>query len=125
VKSDVIGAYDRSTGILVIDTYAKLAKGEESLRRFGPPSIDDITPYGETWIKPGSHLHTDGAKAYHSVAKPLGIFHAYVDHQSGEYSRHERFKGKLREISTQRIDGQWGNLRTMPDMGLVRTTIGL
>ena len=38
------------------------------------------------------------------------VFHAYVDHQSGEYSRHQRFKGKLREISTQRVDGQWGNL---------------
>ena len=47
-----------------------------------------------------------------SCAKSLGIFHAYVDHQAGEYSRHENFKGKKREISTQRIDGQWGNLKT-------------
>jgi len=111
VKSDVIGAYDRSSGILILEIYDKLCAGEKSLRRFGPPKRDDVLPLVERWVKEGSLLFTDGAKAYVSACASLGLRHAYVDHQSGQYSRYEKIDRKLREISTQRIDGQWGNLK--------------
>jgi len=34
-----------------------------------------------------------------------------VDHGAGEYTRKEVIRGKMRVISTQGIDGAWGNLK--------------
>ena len=45
-------------------------------------------------------------------AKEHSWTHAYVDHEEGEYVRYQRLRGKVREVSTQRIDGQWGNFKT-------------
>ena len=112
VKSDVIGIYDRSAGTIVLETFDKLMAGDDIERRFGPPRYEDVEGMAREYIAPGSILFTDGAKAYAKVAKEEGWQHAYVDHQNGEFIRHQRVGGKLREVSTQRIDGAWGNFQT-------------
>ena len=112
VKSDVIGIYDRSAGTIVLETFDKLMAGDDIERRFGTPRYEDVEGMAREYIAPGSILFTDGAKAYAKVAKEEGWQHAYVDHQNGEFIRHQRVGGKLREVSTQRIDGAWGNFKT-------------
>ena len=112
VTSDVIGIYDRSIGIIVLETFDKVQAGDDIECRFGPPRYEDVEGMARDYIAVGSILFTDGAKAYAKVAKEEGWRHAYVDHQNGEFIRHQRIGGKLREISTQRIDGAWGNFKT-------------
>ena len=63
-------------------------------------------------IADGTILFTDGAKAYEKLAKEKGWVHAYVDHEEGEFSRDQRIRGKVRKVSTQYIDGVWGNFKT-------------
>ena len=63
------------------------------------------------YIAEGSILFTDGAKAYEKLAKEKGWPHAYVDHEEGEFARKQMIRRKLRTVSTQAIDGLWGNLK--------------
>ena len=63
-------------------------------------------------VKNGSLLYTDGAKAYESLSPKYGLHHQYVDHQKGEFVRKQHFKGKMRTISTQGIDGLWDRMKT-------------
>ena len=62
-------------------------------------------------IAPGSVLFADSAKAYIGPAKDHGLYLSCVDHGSGEYTRKEQLRGKMRTVSTQGIDGAWGNLK--------------
>ena len=100
----------RHTSRLLVVAYDKLKKYEDD-RRFGPPSIDDVTPLVERII-PGSLLFTDVARAYTAACKAHVIHNSQVDHSSGEFTRRERLQGKLRVVSTQGIDGAWGRLKT-------------
>ena len=113
VKADVMGIYDRSSGLVVLDTYEKVKSDEYDLdRRFGPPRYEDVEGMAAEYIAEDSILFTDGAKAYEKLAKERGWAHAYVDHQEGEFSRDQRIRSKLRKVSTQYIDGVWGNFKT-------------
>lgn len=40
-----------------------------------------------------------------------GVHFRSVDHNSGEFMRKETFRGRLRVVSSQGIDGTWGNLK--------------
>ena len=42
----------------------------------------------------------------------LQDFNSQVDHNKGEFSRREHIAGRVRVVSTQGIDGAWGNLKT-------------
>ena len=95
---------------MLIQAYDKLKKDEDD-RRFGPPTIADVRSLVDK-IDPTSILYTDGARAYEALAKEYGIKWSSVDHSSGEFTRRERLWGKLRVVSTQGIDGQWGLLKT-------------
>jgi len=109
VKGDFRGLFERRSGRLLVEAYEKVKKDEDE-RRFGPPSVGDVRPLVER-LRPGSLLFTDGARAYISVCKELGVFNSQVDHNKGEFSRRETIRGKLRVVSTQAIDGTWGNLK--------------
>lgn len=74
VKGDFRGLFDRATGRLFVEAYDKVKKDEDD-RRFGPPTVDDVTPLIER-IRQGSLLFTDGARAYSSVSKEFGILNA-------------------------------------------------
>lgn len=54
----------------------------------------------------GSVLCTDGHKGYRRLPR-YGYFHAWVDHDAGEYVRGQ--------VHTQTIDGYWGLLKTHLD----------
>jgi len=109
VKGDFRGLFERGTGRLFIEPYDKLKKDSDE-RRFGPPNVANVRPLVEK-VNPSSILYTDGARAYESLCKELGIRWSSVDHSSGEYVRRERLWGKLRVVSTQGIDGTWGRLK--------------
>ena len=109
VKGDFRGLFERHTGRLFVEAYQKLKKDEDD-RRFGPPSSADVRPLVER-VAEESLLFTDGAKAYTAVCKEIGILNEQVDHNKGEFSRRQFIKGKLRVVSTQGIDGAWGNLK--------------
>ena len=109
VKGDFRGLYERHTGRLLVEAYQKLRK-EDDERRFGPPSADDVRPLVERLL-PGTLLFTDGARAYTCVCKELGIFNSQVDHNKGEFTRRETIQGKVRVVSSQGIDGAWGNMK--------------
>ena len=109
VKGDFRGLFERHTSRLFVEAYQKLKKDEDD-RRFGPPSSDDVRPLVERLV-PGTLLFTDGAKAYTAVCKELNILNEQVDHNKGEFTRRQVIKGKLRVVSTQGIDGAWGNLK--------------
>ena len=110
VKGDFRGIYERSSGRLFIEAYDKVQKDSDE-RRFGPPTVADVRPLVER-IAAGSILYSDGARAYQSLAKEIGLRWSCVDHSSGEFVRRERLWGKLRTIYTQGIDGTWGSLKT-------------
>jgi hypothetical protein len=109
VKGDFRGLFERRSGRLLVEAYQKVGKDSDE-RRFGPPCRDDVLPLVER-LRPGTLLFTDGARAYTSVCKNFGIYNAQVDHNKGEFSRRENIRGKQRVVSTQGIDGAWGNLK--------------
>jgi len=109
VKGDFRGLFERRSGRLFVEAYEKVSKDSDE-RRFGPPCVADVLPLVER-LRPGTLLFTDGARAYTSVCKDMGIFNAQVDHSKGEFSRRQTIHGKLRVVSTQGIDGAWGNLK--------------
>ena len=51
-------------------------------------------------------------QAYTAVCKEFAIHNEQVDNNKGEFLRRQTIKGKLRVVSTQGIDGAWGNLKT-------------
>ena len=104
VKGDIWGCVDRETGVLVLEVYDKVKVGDLWERRFGPPKADELTSLCQHYIRKGSTLYTDGARAYVIIAKQIGCKHDYVDHSSGQY-----VKG---HVHTNTIDGWWGRLKT-------------
>ena len=111
VKSDVVGIYDRSTGINEL---------EHSTRRRLVMTLNV-----------GSYLHVMNTyRVWQGTTLPLGPSYSLMVPKpmqklrkkkdgsmltlitTGEFIRHQRTGGKLREISTQRIDGAWGNFKT-------------
>ena len=110
VKGDFRGLFERASGRIFIEAYDKLKKQEDD-RRFGPPSVEEVRPLLDK-VANGSILYTDGARAYESLCKEIGLKWSSVDHSSGEFVRKQRLWGKLRVVSTQGIDGTWGRLKT-------------
>ena len=110
VKGDFRGILEMTSGRLLVACYEKLKKTEDD-RRFVPPSAVDVRPLVAR-IANGSLLFTDAASAYTSACMEFGIFNAQVDHSKGEFTRRETIKGKVRVVSTQEIDGAWGNMKT-------------
>ena len=110
VLADVRGVFERGSGRLYLETFDKLASDSDE-RRFGPPNMAEASALFDH-IASGSILFADSAKAYIAPAKEHGLALKCVDHGSGEYTRKEHFRGKLRTVSTQGIDGVWGNLKT-------------
>ena len=110
VKGDFRGLFERRLGRLLVEAYQKVGKDSDE-RRFGPPCPEDVLPLVER-LRPGTLLFTDGARAYTSVCKDLGIYNAQVDHNKAEFSRRENIRGKQRVVSTQGIDGGGVTSRT-------------
>ena len=110
MKGDFRGLFESGTGRIIVEAYDKLKKTEDE-RRFGPPTIEDVRPMVDR-IASGSILYSDGARAYESLAKEMGLRWSSVDHSIGEFVRRQRLWGKLRIVSTQGIDGTWGRLKT-------------
>ena len=109
VKGDFRGLFERHSGRLLVEAYEKTRKDDDE-RRFGPPRVEDVRPLVER-LRPGSLLFTDGARAYTSVCKELGIFNSQVDHSIGEFARRQTIRRKLRVVSTLGIVGARGNLK--------------
>ena len=110
VLGDVRGVFERGSGKLFLETFDKLCSDSDE-RRFGPPNKREASAMFDH-IAPGSIVFADSAKAYIVPAKEHGLWLSCVDHGSGEYVRKEKFRGRLRTVSTQGIDGAWGNLKT-------------
>ena len=104
VKGDIWGCVDRHTGVLILEVYDKVKAGDIWERRFGPPKADELTTLCQRYIRKGSTMFTDGARACVVIAKDIGCKHDYVDHSHGEY-----VKGN---VHTNTIDGWWGRLKT-------------
>ena len=109
VLADIRGVFERKSGMLYLEAFDKLQSDSDE-RRFGPPNNAEATALF-AHIAPGSILFADSAKAYIAPAKARGLFLSCVDHGSGEYTRKEVIMGKMRTVSTQGIDGAWGNLK--------------
>ena len=110
VLGDIRGVFERKTGKLYLETFDKLCSDSDE-RRFGPPNKMEASDLFDH-IATGSIVFADSAKAYIGPAKDHGLRLSCVDHGSGEYTRKEMLRGKLRVVSTQGIDGAWGNLKT-------------
>ena len=86
-----------------MEVYDKVKAGDLWERRFEPTKADELSTLCKHYIRKGSTLYTDGARAYVIIAKEIGCKHDYVDHSSGQY-----VKGK---VHTTTIDGWWGRLK--------------
>ena len=107
VLGDVRGVFERKSGLL--EAFNKLCSDSDE-RCFVPPYRKEASDLFEH-IAPWSIVFADSAKAYIAPAKARGLWMSCVDHGKGEYIRKEQFRGQLCTVSTQGIDGAWGNLK--------------
>ena len=108
VLADVIGAISRTTGRLLLETMQKLKPGPGfPTRRFGPARGDEVQPFLEGRISPGSVYITDGLGCQPGLAKKYGLSHISLNHNKGEYSK----PGPGFVAHTNTIDGEWGRYK--------------
>jgi len=89
-KLPIVGVYDRPTGtVLVFVEPRKL-------------DIAFIIRTLKTHTVAGAKVYTDGFKMYRSLSTH-GFFHAYIDHDGGEYVRGD--------VHTNNIEGFWGIMK--------------
>ena len=109
VLADVREVFERGTGLLYLEMFDKLCSDSDE-RRFGPPDKAEAAALFDHFA-PQSILFADSAKAYVGPAKDHGLYLSCVDHGSGEYTRKKQLRGKMRTVSTQGIEGAWGNMK--------------
>ena len=104
VHGDVIGACDKE--FYRFDFVPKNKPGQTSL--------EAIEPLCENWIKEGSVLFADGAKAYLAAQKKHPdkiVYLVQLNHSKGEWIRWVRIETKRMKATTNKIDGAWAHLR--------------
>ena len=95
MKSDVIGIFARSSGVVVLDCFYKLQTGEFIESRFGPSRYEDVVDMTEGTLR----LDPSCSPMVRKHLQRLG-------------AREKESKGKPREVYTQVIDGICGNFKT-------------
>ena len=76
--------------------------GEVITRVIGNRTSHAVTTRIVDWVKPGSRVHTDEARAFNYLARE-GFNHATVNHAKDEYVRGD--------VHTNSIEGFWANVK--------------
>ena len=77
--------------------------GDVVMRHIMDRSSRNVLPHIAGFVKPGTRIHTDEAKAFKPITERLGFEHETVDHSAKEYVRGD--------VHTNSIEGFWANVK--------------